>query len=543
MRKKLLTFLSGLLCILWYISIGLSGSSCAQIVSPTGGERDTIPPVMDTLLSSPNEQIRFKKQPLSFTFNEFLNLNNPNEQIIVTPPLDYPFTAELKKFKTVIFQFNEKEELKENVTYSINFGEAVKDFTEGNPFEFSYVFSTGDYIDSLEFSGKIIDAFTNEPVEKALVMLYTNKQDSVVRTEKPFYFSRTNKEGIFRLKNLRADTFKLAALIDKNVNYLFDLESEYIGFSDSLVVIAADTILPPVELKIFQEKPELKIIEKSLKDKGKAELTFNRKIEELELITNRFDQFISVPEEEKLLIWYTQVPDSSGQLILNHPDLQDTFYLETASKTFDMERHKLKNPKTNLSSKKLLPGSDLILSFENPVFQTDSFTMQVFLDTIMIDSIFTAKSDSLDPRNLHIALKEDTFKTKTLLLMPGSIGNLHERTQDTMVFQYYYALESELSGLAITINGLDSTSYYQASVMMNKKEIKQFSIQNLSTYETLIKPLFPGEYSLILFEDRNNNGKWDSGNYDEKRQAEKRRIFTLDKLRANWEVESIINWE
>ena len=161
----------------------------------------------------------------------------------------------------------------------------------------------------------------------------------------------------------------------------------------------------------------------------------------------------------------------------------------------------------------------------------------------MIDSIFTAKSDSLDPRNLHIALKEDTFKTKTLLLLPGSIGNLHERTQDTMVFQYYYALESELSGLAITINGLDSTSYYQASVMMNKKEIEQFSIQNLSTYEALIKPLFPGEYSLILFEDRNNNGKWDSGNYDEKRQAEKRRIFTLDKLRANWEVESIINWE
>ena len=107
MRKKLLTFLSGLLCILWYISIGLSGSSCAQIVSPTGGERDTIPPVMDTLLSSPNEQIRFEKQPLSFTFNEFLNLNNPNEQIIVTPPLDYPFTAELKKFKTVIFQFKQ----------------------------------------------------------------------------------------------------------------------------------------------------------------------------------------------------------------------------------------------------------------------------------------------------------------------------------------------------------------------------------------------------------------------------------------------------
>lgn len=543
MRKKLFTLLSGLLCILWYISIGISSSSCAQIVSPTGGDRDTIPPVMDTLLSSPNEQIKFEKQALSFTFDEFLNLRNPNEQIIVTPPLDYPFETELKKFKTVIFQFNEKEELKENVTYSINFGESIQDFTEGNTFDFSYVFSTGDYIDSLEFSGKIVDAFTNEPLEKALVMLYTNKQDSVVRTEKPFYFARTDKDGSFKLKNLRADTFKLSALIDKNVNYLFDLESESIGFSDSLIVISADNPIKPVELKIFQEKLSLKILEKSLKEKGKAEIQFNRNVDSLEVITNRFSEFIYLTEEDKLLMWYTQIPDSAGQLILNHPDLQDTFYLETSSKSFDMESHIIRKPNTNLVSKKILPESELVLSFEHPIFISDSFTLQIFSDTIMIDSIDTAFTDSTDLRNLHVQLKEDTFKLKTIVLLPGSIEDLHGRTQDTMLFQYDFAEENELSGLAVSFEGLDSTTIYQASLMLNNDEVKQFDIQELSSFNKTIKPLFPGEYSLILYEDRNKNGKWDSGNYDNKRQAEKRRIFTLDKLRANWEVESIIKWE
>ncbi len=544
MRKKLVTILSGIVGILWYLSIGLSGSSCAQIVSPSGGERDTIPPVMDSLLSSPNEQIRFEKQALSFTFDEFLNLSNPNEQIIVTPPLDYPFETELKKFKTLIFQFNEKETLKENVTYSINFGEAIKDFTEGNAFEYSYVFSTGDYIDSLEFKGTITDAFTNEPVEKALVLLYSNTQDSVVRSEKPFYFARTNKQGIFQLRNLRSDTFKLAALVDKNVNYLFDLESEFIGFADSLVIISADSnAQETANLQIFQETPSLKIVEKSLKSKGQAEIQFNQNIEELSILANRFDEFIYQYESDKLLMWYTQLPDSSGQLILQHPDLQDTFYLETSAKDFDMDKHVLKKPKSNMASSRLLPDTDLILSFEQPVFPTDSFTMQVFVDTIMIDSIDVAGIDSIDPRNIIIELEPDTFKQKRIILLPGSIGNLHGRSQDTLLLKYAYAKENELSGLAVSVNGLDSTTIYQAILMLGDSEIKQFTIEKNTTFTDIIKPLFPGEYELILYEDRNENGKWDTGNYDEKRQAEKRRIFELDKLRANWEVESIITWE
>ena len=240
---------------------------------------------------------------------------------------------------------------------------------------------------------------------------------------------------------------------------------------------------------------------------------------------------------------YNQFPDSSGQLIINHSDLQDTFYIETNSKSFDMENHKLRKPKNNTSSSKLLPNSNLILSYEQPVFPTDSFMQEVFADTIKIDSIQLAQTDSLDFRNIIIELKPDTFNLKKLLLKPGSIGNMHGRTQDTLLLQYSFAKENELSGLSLTFNGLDSLSTYQAALMLKDEEITTFSIENDSVFNKTIKPLFPGEYELILYEDRNKNGKWDTGNYDEKRQAEKRRIFTLDKLRANWEVESIINWE
>ncbi|MCB0640491.1 MAG: carboxypeptidase regulatory-like domain-containing protein, partial [Phaeodactylibacter sp.] len=110
----------------------------------------------------------------------------------------------IKKYKTVLFEFDENEELRENATYIINFGDAIKDFTEGNIAPIRFIFSTGDYIDSLEVKGRVVDAVSGEPVSDVLVMLYDNLNDTVVRTERPFYFSRTDKAGQFKIENVKA---------------------------------------------------------------------------------------------------------------------------------------------------------------------------------------------------------------------------------------------------------------------------------------------------------------------------------------------------
>lgn len=542
MGKKLLAICSTLLSLLWYLSLGLSSSSCAQIVNPTGGPRDTIPPVLDTLLSSPNEVIRFEKQDLFFTFDEFLNLQSPAEQVIITPPLDYNFDVELKKFKTVIFKFAEEEILKDDVTYSINFGNAIKDYTEGNVYDLRYVFSTGDYIDSLELKGQVLDAFSNEPVDKALVMLYTSLQDSVVRTEKPFYFTKTNNQGFYHFRNLRADTFKLIALVDKNVNYLFDLESELIGFIDSAVVLT-DSFFQPIQLDMFQEVQELRIIEKDIKTKGLATFTFNRVPDSLTISIDRYQNMEYILEEDQLQIWYNPKGDTSVQVILDHPSFMDTFYLSTADKSFDLERHQIDRPNTNMTKAKLLPGDSLQLRFEEPVMVTDTFMAHVYADSIFIDSISLARPDPLDPRNFWIKLPKDTFKTKILQFLPGSFTTMHEKRQDSLKIRYDFATADVLSGLTLSINSLDSTLNYFASLQLKDDVIASFEINQSSTFTKTISPMFPGDYTLVLIEDKNKNGQWDTGNYDQKLHAEKRRIFTIEKLRENWEVESIINWE
>ena len=542
MQKKILALLSSLALALWYLSIGLSSSSCAQIVSPTGGERDTIAPILDTLLSSPNMQINFEKSDLIFHFDEFLELASPQQQVIVTPPLDKKFSMELKKFKSVIFRFSEEEVLKENVTYSINFGKAIKDFTEGNVFEYSYVFSTGDYIDSLSLSGQLLDAFEGEPQEDVLIMLYTNKADSVVRTEKPFYFARTNESGRFQLNNLKADTFKVAALKDNNLNYIYDQEAESIGFMEQLIITSDSLTQLPV-IRLFQEEPALKIMDKNLKQKSFASVKFNKKIYDLEVSANNFEKAEYQIEDDELLLWYTQNGTESGQLILQSGAFSDTLYVDSSKKTIDQERHKLSRPNTNMIQNMLLPDTDLILSFKEPVTPTDSFLVHIYADSILLDSIQSYRVDSTDSRNILLTLSKDTFGVKSMVLMPGSFTSLDNKSQDSTLIKYKIAEEEILSGLILKVNNLDSTFVYRASLSKKGEEVFSFDINNKSSFEVTVKPLFPGDYQLTLIEDKNENGRWDTGNYDEKTQAEYRKVFNIEKLRANWEVESLIDWQ
>ncbi|MGB4959127.1 MAG: Ig-like domain-containing protein, partial [Saprospiraceae bacterium] len=263
-----------LLCLGFHFALIFWMVGCASTGNPTGGPRDLLPPVLDTLSSSLDRQTNVKPKELIFLFDEFVEVRDPIKQVLVSPPLTY-IPKVTHRGKKVTFVFDEKEVLRDDATYTINFGEAIVDFHEGNKLEnFTYVFATGDQLDSLNLKGNIFDALTNTPDENMVIFLYDNLQDSAVSLERPFYFARPDKSGNFAFRNIKSDTFRIFAIKDENINYIYDLETEKIAFYDTLVVLT-DTFKQSIQLRTSLPTPNLKIKSVNAKTYGKINILCN----------------------------------------------------------------------------------------------------------------------------------------------------------------------------------------------------------------------------------------------------------------------------
>ncbi|MBL0145328.1 MAG: Ig-like domain-containing protein [Chitinophagaceae bacterium] len=252
MKFSFITYLIGLVTISAVIST--IGTGCAQIGMPTGGTKDTIPP---TLVSAnpTNKAINFTGNKITLTFNEYVEVQEAQANVLVSPlPKKNP---EINyKLKTVTVKL--KDTLQPNTTYSINFGNAIKDINEGNPLSnFTYVFSTGATIDSLTLMGKVILAETGKTDSTFIAMLYRNANDSSVQKTKPDYIAKLNGNGSFTFVNLPAGNFKLYALKDGDGGKTYNSKIEPFAFLNTDISTEAvnDTIL----LNAFvQEKEDKK---------------------------------------------------------------------------------------------------------------------------------------------------------------------------------------------------------------------------------------------------------------------------------------------
>jgi hypothetical protein len=219
--SKLINFLPFLLLV--YILAG----SCAQIGQPIGGPRDTIPPVLTHSFPA-NYSTGFNKDRVTLFFNEFVDVKNVNK-IFVSPPLKEKPTY-IGRGKSVDIEISDT--LAPNTTYTINFGNSVQDYTENNPIkDFRFVMSTGDKVDSLELNGKVLDAATLKPLEDAWVMVYENYNDSTPYKTTPNFLGKTNKDGVFKVKNIRKTSYRAFVLKETNNNYKYDALNEDIGFT------------------------------------------------------------------------------------------------------------------------------------------------------------------------------------------------------------------------------------------------------------------------------------------------------------------------
>lgn len=513
---------------------------CANPIAPTGGPRDETPPVVDVTKSSVNNQTNYRPKTIELTFNEWVKLKDANQQIIISPPLQ-GFSTRLKG-KTVILDLGDKDTLRSNVTYVIQFGEAVQDLTENNPAEdLRYVFSTGPYIDSLQISGQVVDAYTAEPVEGALVLLYDNLADSVFRKERPFYFGRTDKQGMFLVSNLKAGNYRLAALKDADANYLYSQPTEAIAFLADPINISADSI-PALSLRLFQEALPLKLNDTDSSRFGVLKLLFNSPI------AGRVQQQSSASywqqeTADSLLIWHQEI--APWTLYLSSDTLfYDTIPVPAAPR--DRADKKLGSLVVALATgtpPQIYPRKPLRLFFSRPVSQLDTSRMALLLDTLTDKVSYQSQLDSLSPRQAILTHPWRENSNYQLLFYPGAITDYWGvQNTDTLTAEWRVAELKRFGNLKLTfINAPSDAHYFVKLLRKDKAPDATFSLTGETTYEKQFNGLSPGDYQLEIIEDINTNGRWDSGNYDAQRQPERVLIRPLESLRANWDLEASVD--
>jgi hypothetical protein len=262
-RMKLHTalYIFFVFCIGYIISAG--GSSCAQIGSISGGNKDTIAPVL--VAANPKiPAVNITGKSITLTFNEYVEVADAQNNLLVSP---YPQKAPEISYKLKTVSIKLKDTLLPNTTYALNFGNAIRDVNEGNPLmNFTYVFSTGSSIDSLTFSGKVQLAETGQIDSTINVLLYRNANDSSVQQKKPQYMAKLNGDGSFKFINLPAGTFSVYALKDGDGSKTYNSKTEIFAFADAPVVISDSTT--PVQLYAYAAEKREK--EKAAATKPKA---------------------------------------------------------------------------------------------------------------------------------------------------------------------------------------------------------------------------------------------------------------------------------
>lgn len=215
-------------------------SRCAQPASPTGGPRDTIAPILLSV-TPPNFSTNFKAKEVEFTFNEYLQLKDVQKEILISPPM-MPRPIFSVKGKSIIMKFPPELKLDSNTTYKIDFGNSIQDNNEGNPAKrFEYIFSTGNSIDSLVMSGKLVDALTGADIINGFVLYYgderipkdTLQEDSTIFKGKKLSIARTDSTGNFIATNLKSIPYRIFAIKDENGNQEYDMGGDLVGLSNS----------------------------------------------------------------------------------------------------------------------------------------------------------------------------------------------------------------------------------------------------------------------------------------------------------------------
>ena len=549
-----------LVCLLFF-------TSCARQSAPTGGPKDTIPPVLVSVIP-PNETINFDANEIEMIFSEDVILNAPKEQLIVTPNIGKEY--EIKSRKNVV-TLQLKEPLKDSTTYSFNFRETVQDITEKNPVRnLTLAYSTGTYIDSLSITGTIYDMLTGKEVPEATVALHAENDTFNIFEHPAVYFTKTDKQGRFKIDHLKPDNYFIYAFIDKNRNIVVNSRNEAYGFLSEHQYLLENIDSVRIGLVSLDAGPLKMSSARGYNTYFNIRTTKN--LRTFNITSPESDNMVySFGDDQANIKLYDTFEQDSIRIRVQAVDsinnkIDTTLYAKFLTREVTPEEFKMNVSDATLIGYKGELKADIQFSkpivdinFDSIFFQVDSLTRvnatrenftwneltRKLLLRMKIDPSYFSDGQSDQPirRGRTTAPQQDTarnalIKINELNLRPAAFISIEGDSSEAVVQNIRPLQEQDLSIINITIR-TSVDSFIVQLVDNNFKVVR--AISNRKKVRFTDVP--PGDYRVRLIIDRNGNGRWDPGNYFEYVEPEQVIYYraadgttTLKGVKANWEI-------
>lgn len=526
--------------------------SCANVVTPVGGIKDQTPPEPVQFIPE-NYSTNFSANSISIKFKDYIQLNDVFNQVLISPPLE---SAPHFKVKGKTLFVNFKSTLKDSTTYTINFGQSVKDITEGNILEnFTYVFSTGNELDSISVSGKITDLFTGAIPKSVYAVLYLADDDSSFLKSKPYYFSKADASGAFTIKNIKQGTYNLYALEDQNFNYYYDLPNENIAFQQSSLQL--DSNIENQKLKIFSEDKSKQYLDEAKSIAyGESRFIFSKPRDTISILyTGENPQrgfFIRNQTNDTITYWNADLKLTNHSFLLQFDTSRIEKIIELKPVPADTVFSKQKNlftsnlpsPKTGKTNEWDL-NKTIRLKFNHPLIKTDSNKISIIEDsaTTIYPQVVI---DSADPRILTIPYQWKESASYKLFIPQNSTTDIFGLTNDSLTVPFQTKAKTDYSKLSVKITNRTGKPLIFQMLSADQKIIYTTTYLSLALfkddiYMVEIPFLIPGLYKLKVIVDADENERWTTGNFLQHKFPEAVYFFPVDQnVRANWENE--IDW-
>lgn len=556
----------------------LNTTSCANTKgAPTGGLKDTIPPmIVETIPPNGSVNVPREKAKIEITFNEFIEIKDAYKNVFLSPPQQKSPKTKIKG-KTLVVTF--EEPLDSNKSYSLIFGDAIRDFNEGNIlYNFVYSFSTGNTLDSMIFSGTVMDYKKLQPQEGFTVLLYHNPKDSSVVNSLPDAIAKTDKWGYFTVRNLKEIPYNIYAIKDENNNNRYDLGIEDVGFLANPIIpkIKYNDSLPQVQsydmldtlaclarpcqahIYTFREKSNIQyIVNNGRPTQRGAFVKFNAAnavIDSFSIRGIRRDRLIRQfnTQKDSLSFWIKGLPVPDDTLHLGIKYLKSD---STGKLVPQVEKIRLIAPKKNKDQKgksrtaqqRNAPREDLlkfeiaaqpekveqygiVFTFAEPLEQTNFDSLRFTTTTprgITSEVQYVVEQDTTNI-NRYIIRTKEAYKIGNdyeLIIPHVNFKDINGFTNDSTNIKISLPTEDNLSSISLIVENVDNRYLIE---LVNEMKTSVFRDYAISSDTTLHFPyLKEGKYSIRITRDSNNNGMLDPGDVIARREPEKVILYSL----------------
>lgn len=526
---------------LLYIPIALllllSFTDCAKQGSPSGGLKDSIPPVIVKTVPE-NYATNFEGNQIKIYFDEFIKLKELNKNLLISPPFDIqPTITPTSTSKLLKIVLNDT--LQPNTTYAINFGKSIEDNNEANTFEYyKYVFSTGAFIDSLQLKGTIKDALLPEletPITIGLYEITETITDSVIYNEKPRYITTVrDSSNTFTIENIKEGTYKLVAFQEKSANYTYQPSTDKVAFYDKNISIPTDS---SYALTLFKEVPDFKMARP--KQIGQRHILFGYEGKTdsipLEWISEKPEGFISAQyrdiKKDTIHYWF-QPETTQDSLLFITPKASSVDTLLVKMK----ELYKDSLTITPAQKGVITLKDTFLLDINTPIVSVDESKVQVTdKDTLSI----TSRVELLKKYNrVAVLFNKKEEQQYTIKLLPGALTDFFEKQNDSVRYTISTKLTSDYGTIALTIENRNDQHLIVEITDTKYQVINSAYLAKEDENRVSFEFLTPGNYFIRVVKDANKNKSWDTGNYLLKQFPEEIVYYpTKLEVKANWYLE------